>query len=444
MYGGLRGRANFALVLGAGLLVTAAVPAAAADLGTDGVADLEERIAELEATTARKGNRKVTLTISGYVNEQVQWWDDGVEQNAYVGTNESDQTRLRFVGKAKINADFSAGYILELGFRGAAQGAYNANDDEGSGAGVVSLRHSAWYLESKTFGKVTVGRTSAANDSITELTTAKTITVEKPIQIFTPNAGFAVRRGIGSAGINWGQLSSIPQAGEGDRYDVVRYDTPEFKGFVATASWGEDDLWAVALRYSAEVHGFKLAGGIGYSEITDAERGLVNLGGQSAVSGTEFGLSVSALHIETGLFATFAYGEGKDENRHLVAVGGDTDEGWNIQAGIQKKFNPLGNTTVFGEYYQGDYGAAVAASPTGGAWQRTIGGGFSNVSADRITGSEVDVWGIAAVQAIDAAALELYISYRHYGVDITTVGAPNGVTGLEDFQTVFSGAKISF
>lgn len=102
MYGGVRGRANVALALG-GLLLVGAAPAGAADLGTDGVADLEERIAELEATTARKGNRKVSLTISGYVNEQIQWWDDGAEQNVYQGTNESDQTRFRFTGKAKID-----------------------------------------------------------------------------------------------------------------------------------------------------------------------------------------------------------------------------------------------------------------------------------------------------------------------------------------------------
>ncbi|MBN9281890.1 MAG: porin, partial [Hyphomicrobium denitrificans] len=37
----------------------------AADLGGDCCADLEQRIAELEATTATKGNRKVSLTISG-------------------------------------------------------------------------------------------------------------------------------------------------------------------------------------------------------------------------------------------------------------------------------------------------------------------------------------------------------------------------------------------
>ena len=64
----LRGRrwavAAAAVVLGGGM-----VPASAADLGGDCCADLEERIAELEATTARKGNRKVKLEVSGLVNE---------------------------------------------------------------------------------------------------------------------------------------------------------------------------------------------------------------------------------------------------------------------------------------------------------------------------------------------------------------------------------------
>lgn len=43
--------------------------AAAADLGGDCYADLEERVAELEATTARKGNRKVSLEVSGQVTK---------------------------------------------------------------------------------------------------------------------------------------------------------------------------------------------------------------------------------------------------------------------------------------------------------------------------------------------------------------------------------------
>jgi hypothetical protein len=113
MYGGFWGRTNLALVLGVGLF--AATPASSADLGGDCCADLEERVAELEATTARKGNRKVSLTVSGWVNESVVWWDDGVEQNVYVGTNFVEQSRFKFTGEAKIDKEWSAGYILELG-----------------------------------------------------------------------------------------------------------------------------------------------------------------------------------------------------------------------------------------------------------------------------------------------------------------------------------------
>ena len=57
-------------LLAGGLSVSSA---SAADLGGNCCADLEERIAELEATTARKGNRKVSLTISGWVAEQVMF-----------------------------------------------------------------------------------------------------------------------------------------------------------------------------------------------------------------------------------------------------------------------------------------------------------------------------------------------------------------------------------
>src|SRR5688572_27028739 len=61
-------------------------------------ADLEERIAELEATTARKGNRKLSLEISGQINQGILYWDDGGESNAYIVTNENSRSRFRFKG----------------------------------------------------------------------------------------------------------------------------------------------------------------------------------------------------------------------------------------------------------------------------------------------------------------------------------------------------------
>lgn len=409
----------------AGVALGGSFSASAADLGGGGYADLEERIAELEATTVRKGNRKVSLTVSGFVNEQIQWWDDGGESNVYQGTNGSDPTRFRFVGKAKITNDFSAGYLLEFGVWSERQDQFSATSDDTAAQTSVSVRHSAWYLESATLGKLTVGQTSTPSDGITELTLAKTITVAKPITIFTPNAGFALRRDGDIAGnLTWGNLSPISGPGEGDRFNIIRYDTPVVAGFTASAAWGEDDLWNVALRYAGEFSGFKLAGGIAYGEYSDTSRSLGNTPGNSG-QGDELGLSVSALHVPTGLFATFAYGEAERFN-------GEEYENWNIQAGIQRKWLPFGNTTLYGEYFEGDFGAA------GGT------GTISGPGGGRVIGSDVTVWGLAAIQSFDSAALDLYIAYRDYEADLYTAASPNGVSGVDGFQTVFSGAKISF
>ncbi|HEU4380550.1 MAG TPA: hypothetical protein VFR73_18420, partial [Hyphomicrobiaceae bacterium] len=63
-----------------------AVPSAkAADLGGDCCADLEERVAELEATTARKGNRKMSLTVYGHVNRSIMYFNDGGRSNTFIG-----------------------------------------------------------------------------------------------------------------------------------------------------------------------------------------------------------------------------------------------------------------------------------------------------------------------------------------------------------------------
>jgi hypothetical protein len=64
----LIGAAVAASAIGGTLYLTG--HAKAADLGGNCCADLEERVAELEATTARKGNRKVSLTLSGYVSQR--------------------------------------------------------------------------------------------------------------------------------------------------------------------------------------------------------------------------------------------------------------------------------------------------------------------------------------------------------------------------------------
>src|ERR671927_574393 len=102
MIGGLVNTGSrLAIVAAAGLFMGGvAMPSAkAADLGGDCCADLEERVAELEATTARKGNRKMSLTVTGQVHRSVIWYDDGKSSTTYYGLdNTNSSSRFIFTG----------------------------------------------------------------------------------------------------------------------------------------------------------------------------------------------------------------------------------------------------------------------------------------------------------------------------------------------------------
>src|SRR5436853_4485922 len=106
---------RWALLAAFGFAAVGITPAAAADLGGDCCADLEERVAELEATTARKGNRKMSLTVYGQVNRSILYWNDGSRSNTAIGLdNHNSASRFGFMGSAKISPAWSAGYSLLL------------------------------------------------------------------------------------------------------------------------------------------------------------------------------------------------------------------------------------------------------------------------------------------------------------------------------------------
>lgn len=81
-------------------------------------------------------------------------------------------------------------------------------------------------------------------------------------------------------------------------------------------------------------------------------------------------------------------------------------------------------------------GAAIVASLDGS-------GGL----ADRIGGSERDVWGLGVVQHIEAAAMQVYLGYRHHTAEfelLTSGGVDVPAAGIDDFDTLVTGAKIAF
>jgi hypothetical protein len=131
-------------ILSAAAMVAAGIalpsPVRAADLGGNCCADLEERVAELEATTARKGNRKVSLTISGQVSTMVMGWNDGNDtrgSDAYIVDNVmSGGTYFALAGSAKINPNLSAGFNVTIAMdTGGRSHQTTQVDDDGTASG---------------------------------------------------------------------------------------------------------------------------------------------------------------------------------------------------------------------------------------------------------------------------------------------------------------------
>ena len=100
------------------LFVAATAPAGAADADTC-CADLEQRVAELDVLTARKGNRAVSVEISGSVNNAILSWDDGVEHKAYVVTTTTTAVAIdvachRAAGSVSV-LDRPTGLLFNIG-----------------------------------------------------------------------------------------------------------------------------------------------------------------------------------------------------------------------------------------------------------------------------------------------------------------------------------------
>ncbi len=415
-----------------------ATSASAADLGGNCCADLEERIAELEATTARKGNRKVSLTVSGWVNQQVTFWDDGAESNVYIhDVGSTLGSHVKFTGSATIAPGYSAGYVLHIEALNSDGLTIHQNRDNGPAAlvgtanGVQTLQ-SYWFVKSDQLGKVSVGLQSQASDNTAILVDGSGSLVSANWVAFDTNS-FGVRLGNGTFtngstetpanalgvinSLTWGGAVRAHGMGgawgdcNGITRNVIRYDSPTFAGFSVSASWGEDDMWDIAARYSGEFNGVKVAIAGAYNETTDAGLGA---GPQESLGYFQLGAYVQ--HVPTGLFLLGNYGTLDADVR------AGESETWYVKAGLRTRFNSLGHTVFYGEYLDNQADLAFAA---------------------RGTSSDLQVWGLGAVQEIDAAAMSVWIKYRNMSFDSNSA-ADAAAGGYEDFNYVGLGALINF
>lgn len=387
---------RLSLIAAAGLLLGVAVdPARASDLGAGSgcCADLEERVAELEATTARKGNRVVSLQVYGQVNKALLIFDDGVDRDAFIVDNDESGTRVGFKGSAAMKPGWTAGFNVELDIQDSATNTVSQGNDDGND-NEIKIRQSYVYIESERFGRISLGQQSTGADGINEIVLGNSITDSQDIF-----GAFKVRTSAGGdSGFTVGQFVNNL---DGPREDVIRYDSPSIYGFIVSASWGDNDYADIALRFKKEWNSFRLAGGIAYQ--WDA-RDVVE---RDILSG-----SLSFMHIPTGVYVALAGG-----NVTFDAANADDGSFYYAQLGIEKRVLPYGSTTIYGEY-----------------------GHYEGVGNDdpEAQGLQADRYGFGLVQKFDAAALEVYANVRVYSFDNA------GADDLEDLSTVLIGSRIKF
>ncbi|MBO6550821.1 MAG: hypothetical protein JJ964_14520 [Rhizobiales bacterium] len=448
----------FSILCSAAISLTA--PAAhAADLGGDCCADLEERVATLEATTARKGNRKVSLSISGWVNQALYIWDDGVDSDVYQITDNGNtlSTRITFAGSARINTDWSAGYTITIepiqaeGLFGVSQ-----QNDDGSFVNGLGLLESYMYVKNERLGTLSWGLQQQASDNVGVVDLSGGLwSGVAPIfrgnrfKLRSANGGSFNADGSLAAGLNGANVpGSNPlktgitsadfaacnaiNAGIGmDCFGLltnsVKYVSPTVSGFTLSTSWGENDF-------------FEVAGAVGYINATSNSNG----GNGIAAAGTDvevFNVAGGFMHVPTGIFANFDYNTEKVDSIGGISANAlvnafdpnarfeDNPESFYLKVGIKQKWNSLGATSIFGDYgiYKDRYEPLL----------------FNN----GVTGSEITRWGVGVNQWVDAAAMQLYVKYTHLEFEVDAVAGSTAAPlsdGIRDWDEVVVGGIIFF
>jgi hypothetical protein len=424
--------------------------AQAADLGGDCCADLEKRVAELEATTVRSGNKKVKVTLYGRLNRVVNFWDNGSKQNSYVLNSSYSPSRFGVSGKGKIGDDWASVFILELEDGGnLSKFVDQFNDNPSNGA--VTARKAAIALKNESYGMLWLGLQETAKDNITKDTVVIKGIDQTMHADFYMNWSFFLRQ-EGAKGAQG--LSSIRYRDIGRCYSTsssafdcstrrneIRYDTPEFWGFIGSWSWGEDDIWSAALRFTKETDNWKIGAGYAYEDFTDE---LVNAGGGGVpFQGFNRGMkewagSFSVLHTPSGLWIWGANSNSQDDDigaeGFLTGRAPPVMHAYDISGGLHREFFAAGKTTIWGGHTWDFDGIGSFTRTTVPAAEAGTGSSYSvwngRVAANRIpgiafdteiTGSETTKWYIGVDQAIDSAALNLYMAYQHITPEISLV-----------------------
>jgi predicted porin len=341
------------------------------------------------AVTSGDGER-IKLSIDGWVNRMVSIIDDGKDTDAYFVDNDNSESRVNFVGTAKVTDDLTLGSRIELTIAPNKAGNVDQNNQETNN--IFDQRWTEASLDSKRFGKLSLGKGNVAAYGTAAVDLSRTTVIAYSGLVDLAGAMLFRQKNddtltdvrIGDAFNNFDGLT---------RKNRVRYDTPTFYGFHLGATAFSEQRYDGALFWGGQGYGFKAAAGAGLTDPNEDDTGL------------RYGGSFSILHEDTGLNLSLSSGKLERDNQ---------SDPYNLygKIGWLKNFFPFG-WTAFSADYTRSY----------------------NLPTDNDDGYSV---GLAAVQSFEKFGTEVYMLYRLHSLDRDV--EPD----VHDINVFSFGARVKF
>ena len=440
-------------------------PTMAADFDGNCCTDLEDRVAELEATVARKGNRKVKFKFVGEVATALLFWDDGGESDAYVVTNENGGTAIEMEGEAELEGaakGWTLGFAMAIDILTAGSDEVNQLSsapiiDDRSDK-VVEPGDVLFFVKNEHLGTVAVGVTSARGktDGANEADLSET-DVASFVNQQDVGGGFFLRGPDGLIDVAWGDLIDALDEPDGS---IIAYNTPEMAGFTFYGWWGNDRpvclthcfLWNIGVTYTKEFgEMFEVAAGLATNKnIGDdfVEDEIDELDNTSTVG------SISVLHKPSGFSLSFATGRQNFLTEVELNDGEtrtpDDPTFYYVKAGLRREFIELGETAFYADYGRYKDSLGIEAGPD-------IVGAFGGIDEEEVceeiglaclvSGTTATTWGFGVVQNIETDELRVFLGFRHFEVDVDLIDSDGGrvsTVQLRDWQAVMTGLQIEF
>ena len=392
---------------------------------------------------------KAGLSISGWINEAMTYWDDGqgssVNQISDNGTTLG--SRITFAGSQDLlEGDLNAGFEVILEPQSNVTALLSSNQDNIrtlNGGDIGALGHSLFV--GGRWGKVTVGLQSMPTDNIAVLGDPSLTLWSGISPVFRFNGFFIRGLGAGAANTTWGdflQCLTVPGLGIGLDCNGIyrngfRYDLPAFGPVSIAAGYANTDIYDIAAKYTDTLGGrFKTILNLGYARNsmggTNATTNVDANGNGVGTSSQVFQVQGGLLDSDTGLFGTVAYQKEKADDAIPGAAGGigdDTDAIY-LKFGIKKNWFGIGDTAVYFEYgsYNDQFGSGATAT----------------VANPGITGSEVRRLGASIDQRFGGDLL-IYGKFENLNLDVEGNAATRAIyDGADDLNSFTVGFAYFF